>query len=128
VNQCPLIRGVNDDGIVLAELFETTTELGMAQYYLFQIRPTVGNALFTVPLVKGWQLFDAASRRCSGLSRRSRFVMSHASGKIEIVGVDDKRIFLRYHRALDPSDESRVMVARRDEQAIWFDQLELINP
>jgi KamA family protein len=128
LNQCPIIRGVNDTVEVLAELFERATELGMPQYYLFQGRPTAGNEPYAMPLVRGWRLFDAARRRCSGLSRMVRFVMSHASGKIEVLGVDDRHIYLRYHRALDAADESRVMVARRDDRAYWFDELELLNP
>lgn len=127
VNQCPIVRGVNDDAEVLADLFEAATELGMPQYYLFQGRPTAGNEPYEVPLVRGWRLFDAARRRCSGLSRWVRFVMSHASGKIEVLGVDDQHIYLRYHRARDAADESRIMVARRNDQAGWFDELELLE-
>jgi len=127
VNQCPLIRGVNDDVETLAELFEAATELGMPQYYVFQGRPTAGNRPYTVPLVRGWQLFDAARRRCSGLSRRARFAMSHASGKIEVLGVDDRHVYLRYHRARNAADESRVLIARRDDQAGWLDDLDLVE-
>lgn len=127
VNQCPIVRGVNDSAEVLAELFEAATELGMPQYYVFQGRPTAGNESYAVPLVRGWQLFDAARGRCSGLSRGARFVMSHATGKIEVLMVDDRHIYLRYHRARDAADESRIMVARRDDQACWFDELELLE-
>jgi KamA family protein len=123
VNQCPLIRGVNDDPDVLAELFETATELGAPQYYLFQGRPTAGNEPYEVPLVEGWHLFDRARNRCSGLSRRVRYAMSHATGKVEILGVDDAHVYLRYHRARDPRDESRVLVRARDDQAHWLDEL-----
>ncbi|MCK5364499.1 MAG: KamA family radical SAM protein [Gammaproteobacteria bacterium] len=128
VNQCPIVRGVNDDAELLAELFEMTTELGMPQYYVFQGRPVVGNEPYMVPLVRGWQLFDDARRRCSGLSRRVRFAMSHASGKIEVLGLDDRHMYLRYHRARKVADESRIMVARRDDRANWFDDLELLEP
>jgi len=123
VNQCPLIRGVNDDPEALAELFETATEIGAPQYYLFQGRPTAGNAPYEVPLAEGWELFDAARRACSGLSRRVRYAMSHASGKIEILGMDEERMYFRYHRARDPQDESRVLVLARDDEAAWLDDL-----
>jgi KamA family protein len=127
VNQCPLIRGVNDDDLVLTELFETATALGMSQYYVFQGRPTAGNEPYEVPLVEGYEIFDRARRRCSGLSRRMRFAMSHASGKIEVMGLDDDHIYLRYHRAKDPALESKILVCRRDDRAFWFDDLEVIN-
>jgi KamA family protein len=127
VNQCPLIRGVNDDVDVLVELFQTATELGMPQYYLFQGRPTAGNEPYEVSMVEGWQLFDEARRRCSGLSRRVRYAMSHATGKIEVLGVDDERIYLRYHRARDPENESRILVRARDDEAYWLDDLDPVH-
>jgi L-lysine 2,3-aminomutase len=123
VNQCPLVRGVNDDPAVLADLFTTMTRLGAPQYYLFQGRPTAGNEAYEVPLVEGWEIFDAARSQCSGLSRRVRFAMSHASGKIEILGLDQDHIYLRYHRARDPRDESRILVRARDDRAHWLDEL-----
>jgi len=128
VNQCPLVRGVNDDPGVLTELFTTLTVLGAPQYYLFQGRPTAGNRIYAVPIVEGFRIFDAARRRCSGLVRRVRFCMSHASGKIEIVGVDRHHITCRWHRARDPEFESRIVVCRRDEGAFWFDDLEAVRP
>ena len=48
------------------------------------------------------------------------------TGKIEVLGVDDRHIYLRYHRARNVADESRIMVARRDDHANWFDDLELL--
>jgi len=127
VNQCPLIRGVNDHVDTLVELFETTTRLGLPQYYLFQGRPTAGNRPYVVPIVRGWKLFDRARRQCSGLSRRLRFAMSHATGKIEILGVDDRHVYLRYHRARDAADESRIFVRKRHERAAWLDELPAVG-
>jgi hypothetical protein len=49
--------------------------------------------------------------------------MSHESGKVMVVGLDDERIYLRYHRAKDPADEDRVLVMARDDEAYWLDQL-----
>lgn len=126
-NQCPLVAGVNDDADVLRELFETTVSVGCPQYYLFQGRPTLGNAPFRVPMVRGWELISEARRGASGLARRTRLVMSHESGKLEIVGVDEERIYMRYHRAKDPSDEDRFMSFARDDEAIWLDELERLG-
>lgn len=125
-NQCPILRGINDDAGVLAELFERLTGAGCPPYYLFQGRPTAGNQPFALPIVSGWKIFQEAQRRLSGLSRRARFVMSHASGKIEVTGIDDARIYLRYHRAKSPADEGRLLICRRDDQAFWLDDLEIL--
>lgn len=123
VNQCPVIRGINDDADVLAELFTEMSLLGAPQYYLFQCRPTAGNQAYDLPIVEGYQLFQKAQRKVSGLNRRARFSMSHASGKIEVVGLDDQHIFLRYHRARHAQDDGRIVVCRRDDSAHWFDDL-----
>lgn len=123
VNQCPLIRGINDDPAVLAEMYRELSFIGCPPYYLFQCRPTAGNEPYTVPIVRGWEIFREAMRNGSGLARRARYVMSHATGKIEIAGVDAEHIYLRYHRAKDASLRGRFMAYRRDDDAQWFDEL-----
>ena len=117
------MRGVNDDPTVLAELFRAWSFAGIAPYYLFQGRPTAGNRPFETTIVESFFLFEEAKRRVSGLAKRARLVMSHASGKVEIVGVDQEHIYLRYHRAKDPADEGRFLVCRRDNEAQWLDDL-----
>jgi lysine 2,3-aminomutase len=123
VNQCPLIRGINDGAATLAELFSTLSYIGCPQYYLFQGRPTQGNEPYETPLVHGWQVFSQALQHGSGLARRPRYVMSHETGKIEVLAVDHRHIYLRYHSARDPANAGRFGVYARDDQAFWFDQL-----
>ncbi|HYG74481.1 MAG TPA: KamA family radical SAM protein [Planctomycetota bacterium] len=124
VNQCPLIKGVNDNPKTLVELYRKLSFIGCPPYYLFQGRPTAGNAPYEVPIVRGFEIFEEAKRHLSGLAKRARFVMSHESGKIEIVGVDTRCIYMRYHRAKNPDNEGRFLVLKRDDQAFWLDQLE----
>ncbi|MBE0477453.1 MAG: KamA family radical SAM protein, partial [Coriobacteriia bacterium] len=127
VNQYPVTAGVNDDPQVLAELFRRCTDAGCPQYYVFQCRPTAGNRPFQIPIVRGFQLVAEARSRLSGLSRRARFCLSHESGKVEVVGIDEDRIYARYHRAKDPADENRMLVLARDDKALWLDDLTSAN-
>ncbi|MFQ5491621.1 MAG: KamA family radical SAM protein [Phycisphaerae bacterium] len=124
VNQCPLIKGVNDDPQVLAEMYRKLSYIGCPPYYLFQGRPTQGNDPYKVPIVRGWRIFTEALRQGSGLACRARLVMSHETGKIEIVGVDGLHIYGRYHRAKDPALRGRFLVFHRDDDAHWLDELE----
>ena len=128
VNQCPLIKGINDNPATLAELYATLSYIGCPAYYLFQGRPTAGNEPYEVPIVRGWQIFQEALRHGSGLARRARFCMSHETGKVEILAVDDEHIYLRYHQAKDPADLGRFFVRRRNDEAYWLDQLEPAQP
>ncbi len=104
VNQCPLIKGINDDPDVLAEMYGKLSYIGCPPYYLFQGRPTEGNAPYEVPMVQGWNIFNTAITKNSGLGRRAKYVMSHETGKIEIQAIDESHIYLRYHEAKDPNN------------------------
>lgn len=124
VNQCPLIRGVNDDPEVLAKLYSELSYAGCTPYYLFQCRPTLGNEPYAVPIVKGWEIYREALRRGSGLARRPRFAMSHALGKVEIVGVDERFIYTRFHRAKSADQRGQFIRYKRNDDAYWLDDLE----
>jgi len=121
VNQTPLIQGVNDDADVLADLFRKLCAIGVPPYYVFQCRPTLGNKPFAVPIEKGYEIFENARSHCSGLGKRARFVMSHHTGKIEIIGLTEDRIFLKYHRANRMVDSSRLMIYKRNPEACWLE-------
>lgn len=127
INQCPLIKGVNDDPDVLADMYSRLSYIGCTPYYLFQGRPTEGNEPFELPIIAGAKIFQQAISRGSGLARRIKFSMSHETGKIEIVGYDDSRIYLRYHQAKHPEDLGRFIICKRDDEAYWFDQLEILD-
>ena len=127
VNQCPLIKGVNDMPGVLGEMYQILERIGVPPYYLFQGRPTEGNEPYEVPLVQGYEIFEAARKVSSGLGRRARFCMSHDTGKVEVCGIDEKFIYTRYQQAKDPKDEFRFQVYHRDDNASWLDQLKPVS-
>ncbi len=126
VNQCPIVRGVNDRPQVFASLFRELSFIGCPPYYVFQGRPTAGNEPYEVPIVEGWGIFTEANRRVSGLAKRARLCMSHRTGKIEICGVDDRLIYMKYHRSHRPEDYGQMVLALRDDQAYWLDQLTVV--
>lgn len=123
VNQNPIIRGISDDPEVMAKLWNELSYIGVPQYYVFQGRPTAGNGPYEVPIVESYFKIEEAKKKCSGLAKRTKYVMSHESGKVEIIGVDDKHIYLKYHRAKSKEDEQRIIVCYRDDNAYWLDQL-----
>jgi len=122
-NQCPIIKGVNDNTDTLTELFRLLSYAGCPPYYVFQGRPTKGNEPYEVPIARGYKLIQDAIKRSSGLAARGRFVMSHATGKIEISGLDEKYIYMKYLRAHHPENIGKTMRFHRDDTAYWLDQL-----
>ena len=74
-----------------------------------------------------WQIFQRALTLGSGLARRARFCMSHETGKIEIMGIDDEHMYMRYHQAKHDHDLGRFFICRRNDDAYWLDQLEVVS-
>jgi KamA family protein len=121
VNQTPMIAGVNDDPDVLADMFNKLSYMGVPPYYVFQCRPTLGNRIYVTPLEEAFEIFETARTRCSGLAKRARLVMSHATGKIEVVGLTDRYIYFKYLRSPIEDNDAKFMVFKRNPDAYWFD-------
>jgi KamA family protein len=126
-NQTPLRKGVNDDPEILAELFAKLSFCGIIPYYTFQCRPASGNKAYTVPIETGYEIIEKAKAKVSGLAKRIRFVMSHSSGKIEIIGKTDTAAFMKYHRAANNRDSGKIMIFKSNPKALWFDDYEEVN-
>lgn len=121
-NQTVLLRGVNDSADTLVELMRGLTGMGVTPYYLFQCRPTAGvKTLFQVPLAEAYDIVEAAKARLSGYSKRFRYVMSHPTGKIEILGkADDGKMVFKYHQAKARRDHGRLFIAEISDSDCWL--------
>ncbi len=126
LNQGVLLKGVNDDEETLTRTFAELHAIGLRPYYLFQTRPVLGASRFQVPLREGVELVRAAQRNLSGIQKTFRYVMSHVTGKIEIVGFDagTDRLVMRYHQAKDPGKTGQVFTRPCSANAMWLDDLQ----
>jgi KamA family protein len=121
VNQTPILNGINNDADTLTTLFRQLSFAGISPYYVFQCRPSLGNRIFQVPVEQSYEIVQKSWQACSGLAKRARFVMSHATGKIEIVGKTAHHVFMRYHQAADTTNIGKFLVFRSNPVARWFD-------
>ncbi len=120
-NQTPILKGINDDADTLTTLLEELSFMGVPPYYVFQCRPTAGNKAYSTPIEETIDIVEEARSRVSGLAARVRYVMSHETGKIEILGKSSELVFFRYHRAADPENAGKFMIYKRNPEAHWFD-------
>jgi len=120
-NQMPLIKGINSDPEVLAELLANLSFIGAVPYYIFQCRPALGNKAFTIPIEQGYEIIEQAKSLVSGLAKRVRYVMSHSTGKIEIVGKTEDFIYFKYHRTANDLESVRFLVLSSNPNAYWLD-------
>ena len=72
-------------------------------------------------LEKTYEIHEQARMKGSGLAKRSRLVMSHAIGKIEVLGLTEEAIYFKLHRSADPGEKARIEVFYRNPEAYWFD-------
>nr|WP_321353319.1 KamA family radical SAM protein [uncultured Methanoregula sp.] len=121
VNQTPILNGINHEPETLTTLFRQLSFAGISPYYVFQCRPTTGNHLFQIPVEQSYEILQKSYQACSGLAKRARFVMSHATGKIEIVGKTAGHVFMRYHQAANPANIGKFMVFHANPMARWFE-------
>jgi KamA family protein len=123
--QAPLIRYVNDDPAVWANMWRRGVKLGMVPYYMFVSRDTGPKNYFEVPLVDAFKIFRKAYARVSGLGRTVRGpVMSATPGKVLVNGVTEiegQRVFvLTFIQGRNPDWVGRPFFAHFDPEATWL--------
>jgi L-lysine 2,3-aminomutase len=74
-----------------------------------------------VPIEQAYEIIEQAKARVSGLAKRVRYVMSHSTGKIEIVGKTKDFVYLKYHRAANDEDSGRFLAFKSNPNACWLD-------
>ncbi len=85
-NQTVLLRGVNDSGPLLADLFRRLVRVRVRPYYLFQCDLVRGVEHFRTPLSKGVEIMEYLRGRLSGLAIPTFVVDApHGGGKIPIL-------------------------------------------
>ncbi|WP_213572927.1 lysine 2,3-aminomutase [Rhodococcus sp. USK13] len=131
--QAPVVRHVNDDPRVWADLWQAQVRHNVVPYYMFVERDTGARPYYGLPLARAYDIYREALQQVSGLGRTARGpVMSASPGKVVIDGVvelDGGRAFaLRYLQARNPEMVGRPFFAAFDEQAQWWDELRPYGP
>jgi KamA family protein len=124
LNQSVLLSGVNDDSDILAATFSKCHSIGVRPYYLFQGRPVKAASHFQVPLRRGVEIVRGINQRLSGIQKTFKYIMSHYTGKIEILDLgDDNRLYMRYHQNKYPEKIGKIFSRPYVEGACWLDDL-----
>lgn len=121
-NQTVLLKGVNDNPETLATLMSKLVSIGVTPYYVFQCRPVKRvKRYFQVPICDGLRIVEKAKAKCNGHSKRFKYIMSHRTGKIEILGIMNGEIYFKYHEAKDRKKLGMMFKRRVNEEAGWLD-------
>jgi len=121
-NQTILLKGVNDNPETLTDLQNRLVGIGVDPYYVFQCRPVKRvQHYFQVPICKGVDIVEKAKARCNGHSKRFKYIMSHKTGKIEILGIIGNEIYFKYHQARKRKNLGKIFKRKVDAKAGWLD-------
>ncbi len=127
-NQTVLLKGVNDEADVIAELQNKLVSIGINPYYVFQCRPVKRvKSNFQLPIVKGYKIVEDAKKLLNGHSKRFRYVMSHKTGKIEILGPFGDEMLFKYHQAKDSRNAGKIFKRKLSVTAGWLDEFPILR-
>ena len=123
-NQTVLLKGINDTPEVLADLQNKLLSFRVIPYYVFQCRPAKGVIHeFQVSVRKGSWIVEEARKLMNGQAKSIHYVMSHKTGKIEILGaMPDGNMLFKYHQAKAPGDQSRIFFCDPKEDC-WLEDI-----
>ncbi len=128
LNQAVLLKGVNDSEKELGLLLKELTAAGIKPYYVFQCRPVKGvKSHFQVPFKKAYQIVEGAKAMQNGIGKSFRYCLSHVTGKIEILGIEGDRLYLKYHEAKDEKDYGRIFAYKIGEDTSWIEDDFVLN-
>ncbi len=124
-NQTVLLRGVNDNPRTMAELQNKLVSIGVNPYYVFQCRPVKRvRHHFQVSLFRGYNIIEKAKKKLNGHSKRFKYIMSHKTGKIEIVGIKNNGIYFKYHQAKNSKNIGKFFKRKLNKTGGWLDDFQ----
>jgi KamA family protein len=126
--QSPIVRTVNDDASIWADMWTEQVRLNLVPYYMFVERDTGARRYYEIPLVRAWEVYREALKSVSGLARTVRGPsMSATPGKVVVDGVDEiggeRVLCLRFLQGRNPDWFGRPFHARYNESATWLGDL-----
>lgn len=121
-NQTVLLKDINDSPEVISQLLSKLTAYGIVPYYIFQCRPVRGVINhFQVPLKKGYSIIDKAKNLQNGQGKCVRYVLSHPTGKIEVIGeMPTGEMIFKYHQAKESIDANRIFLQYIASDQCWI--------
>jgi L-lysine 2,3-aminomutase len=127
--QSPVMRHINADPTLWAEMWRKQVNLNCIPYYMFIARDTGAQHYFKVPLVEAWDIFRKAYQKVSGICRTVRGPsMSSTPGKVQVLGVSEingkKIITMRFLQGRNPDWVARPFFAEYDGNASWLTDLQ----
>ncbi|WP_022940767.1 KamA family radical SAM protein [Psychromonas hadalis] len=118
--QGPIVKGINDDADILAELWKKQVQFGMVPYYLFVEFNYGPTGYFKIPIAKALEITQQAIRNSCGLVKTIRGpVISDKQMKLCIEGTvtiaGNKMFVLKCINSHQPENVGKIFFEKFDE-------------
>ncbi|MGO4108422.1 KamA family radical SAM protein [Paenibacillus sp. YAF4_2] len=123
VNQTPIVKGVNNDPLVLGKLIDQLSRAGVTPYSFIVNRPhTAAYAESVLSLKSIYSIVEQAKVLTAELGQRIRLLMAHTFGKIELLDIEAGKAYVKYHHYKEDGN-GRFMMLDCPPEAAWIDDL-----
>jgi len=127
--QSPLLKHLNDDADMWANMWRKQVDMGMIPYYMFMARETGAQEYFGLTLEEAWHIFRDAYSQVSGICRTVRGpVMSANPGKVQVLGITEingeKQYALNFLQGRNSQWVGQPFFAKFNDKALWLSDLE----
>ncbi len=126
--QSPILRYINDDPKIWAEMWREQVNQNMIPYYMFAVRDTGAQHFFGLSLNEAQEIWRQAYQSVSGVCRTVRGPsMSCTPGKVQVLGTaeiyGEKVFVLRFLQGRNPDWVGKPFFAQYDPDAVWINEL-----
>lgn len=111
-NQFPIIAGINDSPEILRLLFFTMNRLGINAHNVYACREIPGSAHFRKgnTIIKQFETVQRAKIGLSGIENHPRLILSTEWGKMEVISVENHKIYLRLSRYIHGKNQDNTLI------------------
>ena len=115
------LKGVNDNPVTITNLLNRLVSIGVNPYFVFPCRPVKRvKHHFQIPFLKGIEIIESAREHCNGHSEQFSYILSHRTGKIEILGLFNNEIYFKYHQAKNRNKLGKIFKKPINENIDWL--------
>lgn len=122
LNQTPIVKGVNNDPLLLGKLIDQLSQAGVSPYSFIINRPNSSYPESNLSLQTQFSIVQQAKELTGELGKRIRLLMAHDYGKVELLDVEGGKAYVKYHHYQEEG-KGRFIMLDCPPEASWLEDL-----
>ncbi|ACT04006.1 hypothetical protein [Paenibacillus sp. JDR-2] len=122
LNQTPIVKGVNNDPLLLGKLIDQLSQAGVSPYSFIINRPNSSYPESSLSLQTQFSIVQQAKELTAELGKRIRLLMAHDYGKVELLDIEGGKAYVKYHHYQEEG-KGRFIMLDCPPEASWLEDL-----